>query len=206
MQSELHAAVNAAVKPDPASVEALKRSAAEKRAALLAAQEALHAGVAAAHGPQGRSGAHGGSGSPPGDAGQDDMDNNAYDDGEDSNSNDSKDDADDEKDHEEGSSGGGDGYTAHSRRRRARRLRHTRRLLEDAAAHHRKARRASKDNVTLALPLGPAFVKCANKAQATCARRRKSSMASLKMPDGRTPTFSKAARKKIPQDVIDFIR
>lgn len=54
--------------------------------------------------------------------------------------------------------------------------------------------------------LGREFVKCASRAQARNLQRRDSSLAAMKMPDGRSPKFSKEARKRITADIIEYIR
>ncbi|KAG2489337.1 hypothetical protein HYH03_012167 [Edaphochlamys debaryana] len=50
------------------------------------------------------------------------------------------------------------------------------------------------------------FVRCANRAQARSNSRREQSLAALSYPDGRSVLFSKAARKRIPAEVLDLIR
>ncbi len=54
--------------------------------------------------------------------------------------------------------------------------------------------------------LGTEFQRCAARAQNRAAVRREQSLQNLAMADGRYVIFSKAARKNIPQSVIDLIR
>eukprot|EP00798_Chlamydomonas_sp_ICE-L_P032013 gene32013-16534_t len=48
--------------------------------------------------------------------------------------------------------------------------------------------------------LGISYQRCADQAQARNADRREYTLSQLMLPDGRTPMFSKAARKKIPDE------
>eukprot|EP00198_Chlamydomonas_reinhardtii_P000192 XP_001689527.1 predicted protein [Chlamydomonas reinhardtii] len=54
--------------------------------------------------------------------------------------------------------------------------------------------------------VGTEFVRCAARAQQRSASRRDQSLAALSTSDGRHVAFSKAARKRIPQEVLDLIR
>lgn len=54
--------------------------------------------------------------------------------------------------------------------------------------------------------LGTEFQRCANRAQARSSVRRDQSLAALSTADGRRVTFSKAARSRIPKEVIELIR
>ncbi|GLI61460.1 hypothetical protein VaNZ11_003852 [Volvox africanus] len=54
--------------------------------------------------------------------------------------------------------------------------------------------------------LGLEFLRCANRAQERSVSRRDQSLAVLQTADGRHVTFSKAARNRIPQEVLDLIR
>ncbi|EFJ42585.1 hypothetical protein VOLCADRAFT_121526 [Volvox carteri f. nagariensis] len=54
--------------------------------------------------------------------------------------------------------------------------------------------------------VGMEFVRCANAAQERSTSRRGQSLSVLSTADGRKVVFSKAARKRIPKEVIDLIR
>ncbi|KAG2444547.1 hypothetical protein HXX76_001293 [Chlamydomonas incerta] len=54
--------------------------------------------------------------------------------------------------------------------------------------------------------VGTEFVRCAARAQQRSSSRRDQSLAALSTSDGRHVAFSKAARKRIPQEVLDLIR
>ncbi|GFR48031.1 hypothetical protein Agub_g9863 [Astrephomene gubernaculifera] len=54
--------------------------------------------------------------------------------------------------------------------------------------------------------VGNEFMRCASRAQQRAATRREQSLAALCTADGRQVSFSKAARKRIPADVLDLIR
>lgn len=54
--------------------------------------------------------------------------------------------------------------------------------------------------------LGTEFQRCAARAQNRAGVRREQSLQNLAMADGRYVIFNKAARKNIPQSVIDLIR
>ncbi|GIL54310.1 hypothetical protein Vafri_9893 [Volvox africanus] len=54
--------------------------------------------------------------------------------------------------------------------------------------------------------VGMEFVRCANRAQERSTSRRDQSLAVLRTADGRHVTFSKATRRRIPQEVLDLIR
>ncbi len=54
--------------------------------------------------------------------------------------------------------------------------------------------------------LGVEYQRCAKHAQEKDAERRASNMRVLTMPDGRSIQYSKAARKKIPAELIEYIR
>ncbi|GLC34918.1 hypothetical protein PLESTM_000253900 [Pleodorina starrii] len=54
--------------------------------------------------------------------------------------------------------------------------------------------------------VGAEFMRCANRAQERSTSRRDQSLAAMATADGRHVSFSKAARTRIPQEVLDLIR
>ncbi len=54
--------------------------------------------------------------------------------------------------------------------------------------------------------LGVEYQRCANRAQQKDVERRARGLRVLTMPDGRKLVFSKAARSKIPVQIIEYIR
>eukprot|EP00877_Chromochloris_zofingiensis_P003280 jgi/Chrzof1/12953/Cz07g13220.t1 len=69
----------------------------------------------------------------------------------------------------------------------------------------REAKEGGKDKM-LELALGAEFQRCASKAQGKNKMRKTSSLAHLALPDGRQVEFAKAARKQIPDEVIQEIK